>query len=102
MFACQVGLRAHASFADKNLMDRPRLRIATTSGLLTLFFSSALVATGAPAGVLALATIAGILVIWRYTGALELVRSDWAEARELERRLREEHDRDTRRRSDDE
>jgi hypothetical protein len=80
--------------ADTNSMDRARLRIATTSGVLTLFFSSALVATGAPPAVLALGTIAGIAVIWRYTGALALIRADWTEAQEIERRLREERDRD--------
>jgi hypothetical protein len=83
-----------AQNADNDSMERTRLRIATSSGLLALFFSSALIATGAPGWVLALSTIAGIVVIWRYTGAFELMRADWAEAREIERRLRDEHNRD--------
>jgi hypothetical protein len=57
------------------------------SGALALVFSSALLATGAPGWVLAPATIAGIVVIWRYTGALDLLRADWADAkRRTERR----------------
>jgi hypothetical protein len=75
-------------------MERTRLRIATSSGVLALFFSSALIATGAPGWVLALGTLAGIAVIWRYTGAFELMRADWAEAREIEQRLRDERDRE--------
>ena len=75
-------------------MDAARLRIATASGGLTLVFSSALIATGAPAWVLALGTGAGIVVIWRYTGAFALMRADWNEARELERRHREERDKE--------
>ena len=51
------------------------------SGALALVFSSALLATNAPGWVLAPATIAGIVVIWRYTGALDLLRADWAEAK---------------------
>jgi hypothetical protein len=58
-----------------------RLRVAALSGALALVFSSALLATGAPGWVLAPATIAGIVVIWRYTGALDLLRADWAEAK---------------------
>jgi hypothetical protein len=58
-----------------------RLRVAAMSGALALVFSSALLATGAPGWVLAPATIAGIVVIWRYTGALDLLRADWAEAK---------------------
>lgn len=75
-------------------MSGARLRIAATSGLLTLAFSSALVATGAPGWVLAIGTFAGIVVIWRYTGAFDLLRADWAEAREREWRLRERDKRD--------
>jgi hypothetical protein len=64
-----------------------RLRVAALSGALALVFSSALLATGAPGWVLAPATIAGIVVIWRYTGALDLLRADWADAkRRTERR----------------
>ena len=74
-------------------MDAARLRVAAMSGVLALVFSSALVATGAPGWVLALGTGAGLVVIWRYTGAFDLMRADWAEAREIERRMRE-HDRD--------
>ena len=66
-------------------MSSARLRIAATSGLLALVFSSALLATRAPGWVLAPATIAGIVVIWRYTGALDLLRTDWAEAKRRER-----------------
>ena len=51
------------------------------SGALALVFSSALLATGAPGWVLAPATIAGIVVIWRYTGALALLGADGAGAR---------------------
>jgi hypothetical protein len=51
------------------------------SGALALVFSSALIATGAPGWVLGPATIAGIVVIWRYTGALDLLRADWARAK---------------------
>jgi protein-S-isoprenylcysteine O-methyltransferase Ste14 len=75
-------------------MEGARIRIATTSGVLAVLFSSALIATGAPGWVLALGTVAGIVVIWRYTGAFDLMRADWAEARETERRLRDERDRD--------
>jgi hypothetical protein len=62
-------------------MDSARLRVAAASGALALVFSSALLATGAPGWVLAPATLAGIVIIWRYTGALELLRADWAEAK---------------------
>jgi hypothetical protein len=57
------------------------------SGALALVFSSALLATGAPTWVLAPATLTGIVVIWRYTGALDLLRADWAKAKQR-------HDRD--------
>jgi hypothetical protein len=70
-------------------MDSARLRIAATSGLLALVFSSALMATGAPGWILTIATIAGIVVIWRYTGALNLMRADWRDAQERDRRLRD-------------
>ena len=73
-------------------MDSPRVRIATRSGLLALGFSSALLATGAPAWVLAIATVAGIAVIWRYTGAFALMRADWAEAKQNERRRHNKRD----------
>ena len=73
-------------------MDAARLGIATKSGALALVFSSALIATGAPTWILALGTGAGIVVIWRYTGAFALMRADWDEAREIERRSREERD----------
>jgi hypothetical protein len=62
-------------------VNSARLRVAALSGALALVFSSALLATGAPGWVLAPATIAGIVVIWRYTGALDLLRADWAEAK---------------------
>ena len=62
-------------------MSSVRLRVAAMSGALALVFSSALLATGAPGWVLAPATMAGIVVIWRYTGALDLLRADWAEAK---------------------
>ncbi len=71
-------------------MNAARLRVAATSGALALFFSSALLATGAPGWVLAPATIAGIVVIWRYTGALELLRADWAEAKRRDKRDEDE------------
>ena len=62
-------------------MNPVRLRVAAMSGALALVFSSVLLATDAPGWVLAPATIAGIVVIWRYTGALDLLRADWAEAK---------------------
>jgi hypothetical protein len=62
-------------------VNSARLRVAAMSGALALVFSSALLATGAPGWVLAPATIAGIVVIWRYTGALDLLRADWADAK---------------------
>jgi hypothetical protein len=76
--------------ADKNLVNAVRLRVAATSGALALFFSSALLATGAPGWVLAPATLVGIVVIWRYTGALDLLRADWAEAKRRDKRNRGE------------
>lgn len=62
------------------------------SGALALVFSSALLATNAPGWVLAPATIAGIVVIWRYTGALDLLRADWAEAKRRTERERDDLD----------
>jgi hypothetical protein len=87
-----TALRASGDAADNNQMESSRVRIATTSGLLALAFSSALLATGAPAWILAIATFAGIAVIWRYTGAFALMRADWAEAKENERRKRDKRD----------
>ena len=71
-------------------MDSARLRVAAASGVLALVFSSALLATRAPGWVLAPATIAGIVVIWRYTGALDLLRADWAEAKRGDKRDEED------------
>lgn len=71
-------------------MDSARLRVAAASGVLALVFSSALLATHAPGWVLAPATIAGIVVIWRYTGALDLLRADWAEAKRRDKRDEED------------